>query len=131
MMWDEQISTNGANGANGAAQEAAVSGETGPFSGGVSDFETAMSGGVSDFETAMAELEQTVRRLESGEAGLAEALALFQKGMALAAACDRYLTQAETVINQLVEQPDGSFETVAFVPETEQGAGGANPGDGS
>lgn len=117
MMWDEQISTNGAN---GAAQEAAVSGETGPF-----------SGGVSDFETAMAELEQTVRRLESGEAGLAEALALFQKGMALAAACDRYLTQAETVINQLVEQPDGSFETVAFVPETEQGAGGANPGDGS
>jgi len=67
------------------------------------------------FEENLAELEQIVRRLESGEATLAEGMALFRRGTVLSTACNKYLNEAETTINQLVEQADGSFRETPFV----------------
>ena len=43
------------------------------------------------FEDAMAELEECVDRLESGDAGLDEALRLFRRGAALQAWCEARL----------------------------------------
>ena len=46
------------------------------------------------FETALEELEKRVRRLESGDVPLEEALTLFEEGVALARGCHEQLDQA-------------------------------------
>lgn len=53
------------------------------------------------FEEALAELEATVRRLEAGNLPLAEAIALYERGMALARCCGESLDAAELQIEQL------------------------------
>ena len=58
------------------------------------------------FEAAFAELEATVRRLEEGNLPLAEALALYERGVLLSERCRAYLDAAELRIQQLAEQPD-------------------------
>lgn len=57
------------------------------------------------FEEAFAELEDVVRRLEAGGLSLEESLALYERGQALAAYCNRQLDQAELKVSQLA--PDG------------------------
>jgi len=61
------------------------------------------------FESLYQELEETVRRLESGDLPLAESLALFERGTVLAEQCNRLLDQAELKVNQLVTRPDGGM----------------------
>jgi exodeoxyribonuclease VII small subunit len=56
------------------------------------------------FEAAFLELEETVRRLEAGGLSLEEALALYERGQALAALCGTLLEEAELKISEL--QPD-------------------------
>ena len=53
------------------------------------------------FEEAYGELEETVRKLESGSLPLAEAIALYQRGMALAKHCNGQLDGAELTIKTL------------------------------
>ncbi|HET92419.1 MAG TPA: exodeoxyribonuclease VII small subunit [Chloroflexi bacterium] len=57
------------------------------------------------FEEAFAELEETVRKLESGGLTLEESLALFERGQALATRCNTQLDEAELKISQLL--PEG------------------------
>jgi exodeoxyribonuclease VII small subunit len=76
------------------------------------------------FEENLAELEQIVRRLESGEASLAEAMALFRRGTVLSTTCNKFLAEAETMINQLVAQGDGTFEEAPFVAPGSEEKGG-------
>lgn len=59
------------------------------------------------FEEAMQELERRVRRLESGEVSLDEALALFEEGVELARVCHEQLEQAEQRVSQLVHGARG------------------------
>lgn len=47
------------------------------------------------FEAAFAELETILRRLDQEEMTLDESVALFERGRALAAHCQRLLDQAE------------------------------------
>ncbi|MEF8793726.1 exodeoxyribonuclease VII small subunit [Thiohalorhabdus sp.] len=54
------------------------------------------------FEQAMAELESLVERLESGEQGLEQDLADFQRGITLARQCETQLKDAEQVVYKLV-----------------------------
>ncbi|MGB0958113.1 MAG: exodeoxyribonuclease VII small subunit [Litorivicinus sp.] len=54
------------------------------------------------FEQQLDELESLVTRLESGEVPLAEAMAAFEKGMALSKQCSSQLQQAEQRISQLM-----------------------------
>jgi len=56
---------------------------------------------VLTFEQALAELEATVQRLEAGNLPLAEAIALYERGMGLARCCSERLDQAELQIEQL------------------------------
>jgi exodeoxyribonuclease VII small subunit len=67
------------------------------------------------FEAAFAELEEVVRQLEEGNRPLDEAMALFERGTALAAACNTRLDVAELRVQQLVPAPDREdYDLAAF-----------------
>ncbi len=74
-------------------------------------------GDALSFEQALIQLEAIVRRMETGEAGLEESVDLFKQGTKLSLACDAYLKQAETVIEQLVESPTGEITLKPFSVE--------------
>lgn len=59
------------------------------------------------FEQAYSTLEETVRQLEAGNLPLAESLALYERGMALAKHCGVQLDQAELSIQRLT--PSGEL----------------------
>lgn len=59
------------------------------------------------YEALMARLVAVVDRLENGELPLAEALALYEEGVALSAACQRLLEAAELRVQRLVADEDG------------------------
>ena len=61
---------------------------------------------LASFETGLAELETVVKELESGELPLEKALELFEKGVALSAACRKQLADAETRVEALVRRND-------------------------
>jgi len=66
------------------------------------------------FEDLYRELEETVRKLESGDLPLAEALALFEGGTRLAEQCNALLDGAELRVRQLTARPDGSLRAETF-----------------
>lgn len=72
------------------------------------------------FEEAFARLEAVVAKLESGEAGLEEALELFEEGVTLSRYCRQKLDEAEGRIRVLVEGADGEAHE-AEAPELEAG----------
>lgn len=54
------------------------------------------------FEAAFAELEATVHQLETGNLPLADALALYERGVELARLCGAQLDAAELRVQQLM-----------------------------
>ncbi|MCC7352422.1 MAG: exodeoxyribonuclease VII small subunit [Anaerolineae bacterium] len=66
-----------------------------------------------DFETAFAELEATVRQLEAGDLPLEKSLALFERGIALARACENLLDSADLRVRQLAPAANG-YEAEPF-----------------
>ncbi|MFN2376535.1 MAG: exodeoxyribonuclease VII small subunit [Candidatus Binatia bacterium] len=60
-----------------------------------------------DFERAMAELEETVRRLEGGDLPLEQALAAFEKGVALARTLHSRIDAVQTRIDELTQGEGG------------------------
>ena len=54
------------------------------------------------YEDALKQLEETVANLESGASSLDSAVALFERGQALAQHCSNLLDQAELKISQIV-----------------------------
>ena len=66
------------------------------------------------FEDHNRELEDTVRKLESGDLPLAEALALFERGTTLAEQCNTLLDGAELQVRQLMTRPDGGLAAEPF-----------------
>ncbi len=59
------------------------------------------------FEAALAELEGIVGKLESGQAPLAESIAIYERGEALKAHCESLLKSAEARIEKIVLSRDG------------------------
>lgn len=70
----------------------------------------------AEFEQALAELEKIVQRLEQGQQSLIEALAEFERGIQLAKICEQGLKDAEQLVEQLLQGPDGTSLT-AFKTE--------------
>ncbi|MCB9777815.1 MAG: exodeoxyribonuclease VII small subunit [Alphaproteobacteria bacterium] len=70
--------------------------------------EDAASG--RSFEHALTELEDHVRKLDSGELPLEEALALFERGVALVKECHELLDGAERRIVEVTRGMDGLQE---------------------
>ncbi len=70
------------------------------------------------FEDALRELENVVRRLESGEVPLDESIDLYERGEALRKACQARLDAAQARIEKIVAGPDGKpTGTVPFDAE--------------
>jgi exodeoxyribonuclease VII small subunit len=69
------------------------------------------------FEEAFTELEEVVQQLEAGDLTLDQAMALFERGMALAAHCNARLDTAELRVRELNptagEYPPGEGYDVA------------------
>ena len=67
-------------------------------------------GNTSDlaFEGALDELEALVLRLESGDLALEQALATFERGVALSRRCAELLDRAEQRIDELVRSQGGA-----------------------
>jgi exodeoxyribonuclease VII small subunit len=68
---------------------------------------------LKDFEKSLQSLEKIVSNMESGELGLEESLAQFEKGIKLARNCQDTLTNAEFRVEQLIEK-NGLQQTVPF-----------------
>ena len=64
------------------------------------------------FDAALAEFQRVVAELEAGGQPLEEALALYERGVALQARLDRLLADAELRIRRLVERAGGRLDTV-------------------
>ena len=60
------------------------------------------------FEDALKELENIVARLETGDAALDESIALYSKGEALRAQCEKRLKDAQARIEKITLGPDGA-----------------------
>jgi len=69
------------------------------------------------FETSLKKLEDLVKRLESGDLSLDDALKAFEEGVKHAAICSAKLNEAEKKVELLLKQKDGSFRTEPFYPE--------------
>ncbi len=72
--------------------------------------EGSRSDGLVGFEESLSELERRVRRLESGDVPLDEALRLFEEGVSLARTCHEQLEAAEKRVAALVRGPAGIGE---------------------
>jgi exodeoxyribonuclease VII small subunit len=64
-----------------------------------------------DFEGALNELEALVEKLESGDLGLAESLAHFEKGVGLSRRCHSLLDDARQKVTMLSNPEDEGSET--------------------
>ena len=79
------------------------------------------------FDDALAQLQRVVAELEAGGQPLEEAIALYERGVALQARCERLLGDAELRVQQLVARAGGALEVRDVRPEeaTEDPPGGA------
>ncbi|SNB61569.1 exodeoxyribonuclease VII small subunit [Thermoflexus hugenholtzii] len=66
------------------------------------------------FEEALAELERIVRALEGGGLPLEEALALYERGQALAERCQRLLQEARLRVRILERDESGALRLSPF-----------------
>jgi len=71
-----------------------------------------------DFEKSLARLEEVVKRLESTELSLDEAMKLFEEGVQLSRECQRQLEEAEGRVEILLKKADGKIVAEPF--ETHQ-----------
>ena len=69
------------------------------------------------FDDALAELQRTVAELEAGGQPLEAAIALYERGVALQARCEKLLGDAELRVQQLVARAGGALETRDVRPE--------------
>jgi len=75
-----------------------------------------------DFERSLARLEEVVRRLESPQLSLDEAMKLFEEGVELSRECQRQLEEAEGRVEILLKKADGKMVAEVFGTESENEA---------
>jgi exodeoxyribonuclease VII small subunit len=80
-----------------------------------------MSEAPMSFEEALRRLDEVVARLDSGEVGLEEAVALFEQGQGYLAACRERLAAAQRRIEELTaeelpREPDAPAEETGGPP---------------
>jgi len=69
-----------------------------------------------NFEKSLDELESLVQKMEQGGLTLEESLAQFQRGIELARACQKALSEAQQRVEVLLEK-DGELGEAPFDPE--------------
>lgn len=63
------------------------------------------------FEQALEELEQIVRKLESGEGGLEQSITDYERGALLKAHCETKLREARMRVDKIAEKAGGVLAT--------------------
>ena len=63
------------------------------------------------FEDALAEMEDIVRRLESGQVKLEDAIDSYARGASLKKHCEAKLKEAKARVDKIVLAPDGGIGT--------------------
>jgi len=63
------------------------------------------------FEQAVKELEDIVRKLESGQIDLENAISFYERGNALRKHCEEKLSIAKLKVEQIIKNTDGSVTT--------------------
>jgi exodeoxyribonuclease VII small subunit len=77
---------------------------------------------IPSFETALEQLQNTVKRLESGELSLDQALKSFEDGVKLTRVCQQHLSAAEQKIEVLMQaSADGKVDLQPFAPNRQNG----------
>jgi len=66
------------------------------------------------FEAALAELEQIVRKLETGEGTLDSAIAAYERGSTLRRLCEAKLAEAELKVSRIVAGEGGAPRLAPF-----------------
>lgn len=75
------------------------------------------SAAVPSFEVALEQLQLMVKKLESGELSLDQALKSFEDGVKLTRVCQQYLAAAEQKIEVLTQaSADGKIDLQPFTP---------------
>ncbi len=69
------------------------------------------------FEEALSELESIVRKLESGEASLEDAITHYERGNQLRRHCEKKLQDAKMKVEQIVQSDDGGLATTPLDTE--------------
>jgi len=69
------------------------------------------------FEQALAELEEIVRRLESGQGVLDSSINDYTRGTRLREHCQKQLADAKLKVEKIIKQADGSLATEPFEAE--------------
>ena len=75
--------------------------------------------GQEPFEKSLEHLETIVRQLESGEKGLEDSLALFERGVGLAKQLTTRLQEAKHRVEVLTKEGKGQFKLEALDDEPE------------
>ncbi|HMM05865.1 MAG TPA: exodeoxyribonuclease VII small subunit [Clostridiales bacterium] len=81
------------------------------------------------FEEAVKELEQTVKGMESGDLGLDELLADFEKGIGLLRLCEKKLAEAEGRIEVLTKAETAAAPALEAISEENSSLRSAPPED--
>jgi exodeoxyribonuclease VII small subunit len=68
---------------------------------------TRKSSTPTTYEQTLERLEEIVRRIETGEAGLEESIRLYEEGVALGKRCREMLAQAEQRVEQVSREAAG------------------------
>jgi exodeoxyribonuclease VII small subunit len=63
------------------------------------------------FEDALAELEEIVRKIDTGQENLADAVESFERGVLLKKHCEKMLKEAKLKIEKITSSGDGKIET--------------------
>ncbi|HXX45212.1 MAG TPA: exodeoxyribonuclease VII small subunit [Candidatus Acidoferrales bacterium] len=72
-----------------------------------------------DFEKSLTRLEEVVKRLESPDLSLDEAMKLFEEGVKLSRDCQKQLEEAEGRVEILLKKADGKIAAEPYEPEDE------------
>ena len=72
------------------------------------------------FEQSLARLEEIVRKMESANVPLDDAMKLFEEGMQLSRECQKQLEQAEARVEILLKKAGGEMAAQPFEPENEE-----------
>ena len=73
-----------------------------------------------EFEKSLTRLEEVVKRLESAELSLDEAMRLFEEGVKLSRDCQKQLEEAEGRVEILLKKADGKIAAEPFETEEEK-----------
>jgi exodeoxyribonuclease VII small subunit len=72
-----------------------------------------------DFEKSLKRLEEVVKRMESPDLSLDDAMKLFEEGMQLSQDCQKQLEAAEGRVEILMKKADGTLQPQPFKTEDE------------